>query len=106
MSQLDSANPSPVASQPGAAPTVQKQRINVYTMMLIMSLIAISIGCTLLYFELERFGSYPWWNVSEAKAASGTSFNTTIPQMHEQIFGAVELSDGSPISLKSPFRLM
>ncbi|MCE9544984.1 MAG: hypothetical protein K8T25_05620 [Planctomycetia bacterium] len=34
---------------------VQKQRANVYTMMLIVSFIALSLGSFLLYKELERY---------------------------------------------------
>lgn len=40
---------------------VQKQGTNVYTIMLILSFIFLSIGTLMLYLELTRFGSYPWW---------------------------------------------
>jgi len=47
---------------------VVKPRTNVYTMMLILALIAICISCLLLYFELESYkteGSDKWpWEVS------------------------------------------
>lgn len=42
-------------------PPEQKQRANIYTMMLILAFIAICIACTLLWMELQSFGSYPWW---------------------------------------------
>ncbi len=49
---------------------VQKQQLSVYTMMLIVSFLAISIACLLLYLELKRWGSFPWWNTSGANATS------------------------------------
>lgn len=54
-------------SQPGStsAPVrgaVQRQRFNVYTMMLILSFLAILTACILLYIELTRYGEYPWWD--------------------------------------------
>ena len=36
--------------------------------MLIVAFFAISIACLLLYLELRRWGSFPWW-----KAESGVS---------------------------------
>jgi hypothetical protein len=32
--------------------------------MLIISFISILTACLLLYIELSRYGSYPWWNAS------------------------------------------
>ncbi len=66
MSLPDSAN-QPAGS---TTPAVRKQSLNVYTVMLIISFIAICVGCVLLYLELQRFGSYPWWDVDEAKPAT------------------------------------
>ena len=61
----------PGSASPAAAPRGQKQRLNVYTMMLVISFIAICIGATLLYMELKRFGdpfgNPPPWNISNAK---------------------------------------
>lgn len=48
------------ANAPGAT---QKQGTNVYTMMLILSFLAIVTACTLLAMELQRFGfpeTVPW----------------------------------------------
>ena len=56
----------PSLASPGADVPVQKQRMNVYTMMLIISFICIVTACVLLYMELKRWGNYPWWNTSEA----------------------------------------
>ena len=67
MSQLSST-----ASPQGAQKTHQKQRINVYTIMLLVSFIAISLACVALYFELEKYGKYPWWDTNEANPASST----------------------------------
>ena len=44
-----------------AAANYQKQQVNVYTVMLIIAFLSISIGCLLLYMELQRWGTYPWW---------------------------------------------
>ncbi len=84
MSQLDSANLPTMAGQPGdmasgfgtdpatgagpaqgapaaigpgmgpSAHTAEKQRLSVYTMMLVLSFIAICTGITLLHLELEQ----------------------------------------------------
>jgi hypothetical protein len=43
---------------------VQKPDTDVYTVMLIISFISILTACLLLYIELSRYGSYPWWNAS------------------------------------------
>ena len=65
MSLPSSANPSqPVATQ--------KPGTNVYTVMLILSFCAIVIACILLYMELNRFGSYPWWDTGGGSAAVGS----------------------------------
>jgi len=60
-------------SQPSSAASglaVQKQRFNIYTMMLIMSFIALLIGCTALYLELRKYGQYPWWETGGSSATS------------------------------------
>ena len=49
-----------------AKPPVAKQRLNVYTVMLIVSFIAICTACVLLYLELSQYGAYPWWKVDQA----------------------------------------
>ena len=56
----------PSLASPGAEVPAQKQRTNVYTMMLIISFICIVTSCVLLYMELKRWGNYPWWNTSDA----------------------------------------
>ena len=61
MSQQNSDN-----NPQGAKAPVQKQRLNVYTVMLIVSFIAICTACALLYLELSKYGAYPWWNVDQA----------------------------------------
>ena len=48
----------------------QKQKINVYTMMLIISFFAILTSCILLYMELQQYGAYPWWNTSGSQPSS------------------------------------
>lgn len=53
--------------QPQVAAPVQKQRINVYTMMLVIAFICLVTACVLLYQELTLWGSYPWWNTDGGK---------------------------------------
>lgn len=50
----------------GIGVTVRKPRTNVYTMMLILSLMAIIMACVLLCFELNDYGGFSknfmsWW---------------------------------------------
>jgi hypothetical protein len=51
--------PATPAASP-AAPT-QKPGTNIYTVMLILSFLAIVTACIILAMELNRFGAYPWW---------------------------------------------
>ena len=64
MSQPSSVSPG------GVEAPAQKQRADIYTVMLIISFICIVTATILLYLELERWGSAPWWNTSEAQAAA------------------------------------
>ena len=64
------SQPSSVGNIPGAEIPAQKQRADVYTVMLIVSFICIVTATILLYAELERWGSYPWWNINEAKTSA------------------------------------
>ena len=57
---------APVSVSAGAPAPAQKQRINVYTVMLVISFICIVVACILLYMELGRWGNYPWWRTQEA----------------------------------------
>ncbi len=61
MSQPSSFDPSAVE-----APK-QKQKTNVYTVMLFISFCAIVLACILLYWELSLWGEFPWWRTSEAE---------------------------------------
>jgi hypothetical protein len=38
--------------------------------MLIVAFCAISIACLLLYLELKRWGSFPWWKAQTGGAAA------------------------------------
>lgn len=62
-----------LAEQPKAAAPTQKQKTNVYTVMLFISFAAILTAALLLYFELKKWGEYPWWKTGSAQPA-GTSF--------------------------------
>jgi len=45
---------------------VVKQRANVYTVMLVVSFLCLSLGCLFLYFEMQNYagtGADPAWKV-------------------------------------------
>lgn len=50
-------------------PRSQKQRTNVYTMMLILSLAAIVTACVVLYLQVNTYGEYPWWKLPDDVAS-------------------------------------
>jgi hypothetical protein len=54
------------SSQP-ADDAVQKQKLNVYTVMLIVAFVALLTACLLLYLELRQYGSMPWWKTEGAQ---------------------------------------
>jgi len=53
--------PKTPRSKAPAAP-VNKAPTDIYTVMLLSSTLAVAVGCILLLMELNRYGSYPWWN--------------------------------------------
>jgi len=42
----------------------EKQKTNVYTVMMILSFLALVTGTVVLSMELNRYGEYPWWKAS------------------------------------------
>ena len=40
---------------------VNKAPTDIYTVMIVISTLAVAVGCILLLMELNRYGSYPWW---------------------------------------------
>lgn len=43
----------------------QKPQFNIYTMMLLISLLAIITACILLYLELQPYGDFmKWWDTA------------------------------------------
>ncbi|MBC8875499.1 MAG: hypothetical protein H8E44_39235 [Planctomycetes bacterium] len=61
-----------------------KQRTSVYTMMLILSFIAICTACTLLWLELDRYGKLPMWKtegVAPATSSLHAPMNSEWPYM-------------------------
>lgn len=58
-----SAPADPGVPEGPQAPTQPKT--DVYTVMLILSLIAIIVACTVLYFELGTYGDYPQWRIPQ-----------------------------------------
>jgi hypothetical protein len=56
-----------------AAGPAQKQKLNVYTVMLVVAFLCIVTACILLYQEITRWGKYPWWETNEGKPNVQTS---------------------------------
>lgn len=40
----------------------RKSSLNIYTVMLLISFMALTTGAILLFLELQRFGNWPQWN--------------------------------------------
>jgi len=54
----------------------QKPRLNVYTMMLVISFVAITFGSVMLLLELKRWGEgYRWWDTSGVQVKQGATFH-------------------------------
>lgn len=51
---------------PQSSDTSRKQPLSVYTVMLLLSFVALTIGAILMFMELQRYGSWPQWRVSQA----------------------------------------
>lgn len=54
------AKPAKTASVASAV-ALKKHPTDIYTVMLIISFVAVLIACVLLVMELGTYGSYPWW---------------------------------------------
>jgi hypothetical protein len=50
-----------IRKTPAALTAVKKQPTDIYTVMLIIAMVAVLIACVLLFMELSTYGSYPWW---------------------------------------------
>lgn len=48
----------------------EKQKTNVYTVMMILSFLALVTGTVVLSMELNRYGEYPWWRASAATSGA------------------------------------
>ncbi|MGY8767078.1 MAG: hypothetical protein ACKVH8_01440 [Pirellulales bacterium] len=59
---------------PQSSGNAAKQGLNVYTMMLALSFVALTIGAILLYLELNNYGSWPQW-----KDTGGTTAPVAAP---------------------------
>ena len=50
----------------------QKPKLNVYTMMLVISFVTITVGCVVLLLELRRWGDGPrYWDTREVQVKEG-----------------------------------
>lgn len=58
----------PTLEQPQAEIPTQKQKTDIYTVMLIVSFICLLLACILLLVELNRWGTFPGrpWDTSSA----------------------------------------
>ena len=56
----------PGSANPQVSAPIGKQRFSIYTMMLIMSFVALVTGSVLLYTELNKYGPFPQWKTTEA----------------------------------------
>ena len=64
-------SPPNLAAQELASGRVErKPSANIYTMMLILSFIAVCIACTLLWIELQVYAPYPWWETKQVAPAT------------------------------------
>ena len=52
------------AKKPTPALPLKKQSTDIYTVMLMISFVAVLIACVLLFLELSEYGSYPWWKTA------------------------------------------
>ena len=58
----------------------QKPRLNVYTMMLVISFVAITVGCAMLHLELKKWGDpgssglQRWWDTSNVQVKQGATY--------------------------------
>ena len=65
---LPSSSPGTLAGV--GQPAMQKQGTNIYTVMLILSFLALVTGTILLAMELQRYGDYPWWRTPASAVGS------------------------------------
>jgi hypothetical protein len=59
----------------------QKPRLNVYTMMLVISFVAITVGCAVLHHELKKWSDpgssswmQRWWDTSNVQVKQGATY--------------------------------
>lgn len=59
-----SLGPATSANPQSPAPATQKQRLNVYTMMLVLSFICLVTASIVLHLELKKWGEKDWWKTN------------------------------------------
>jgi hypothetical protein len=69
------------ANYPGSVATVpvEKQRTNIYTVMLMLSFAALMTGCILLALEWQRFEGNPPWDTRAAQPSAAPAAPMTAP---------------------------
>ena len=60
------------SAQTQAPAASQKQKPNVYTVMLITAGISLIFGTVCMYMTLNKFGVYPYWKITEEAKISGS----------------------------------
>lgn len=60
------------AAPPADQPIEQKQRTNIYTVMLILAFLAIGVACAVLYFELKVYAPDYWKTGGISKPATAS----------------------------------
>ncbi len=43
------------------AVAVRKRPLDIYSLMLLLAFVAVSIASVLLWLRLKEYGEYPWW---------------------------------------------
>ena len=59
-------------AQTQAPAASQKQKLNVYTVMLVTAGISLIFGTVYMYMTLSKFGDYPWWKIPDEAKISRT----------------------------------
>ena len=73
-SETETVRPStkaPKSERGNSGSAKTKTRPSVYTVMLALSLVFVTIGCVVLWLELQQWGVYPWWKTTESIPQGG-----------------------------------
>ena len=71
-------------SETSRSAVAQKPRSNIYTVMLLLSLVAIITACILLYAELRKSGDWPPWTTPRIGQVEMLQPSGDVPRMEAQ----------------------